>query len=126
MKAHSISSILACIAILTVTMPMLGQAPTAPPYTTGDDGTTVTRGQNPKPRAAGERARDSHERKRRIRLQSGRLKISKLPTNGVPQKIADLDFGHTSLSMVLLWRPVRELNLFCRICARPASFSRML
>jgi len=62
---------------------------------------TVTRGQNPKPRAAGERAATVTNAKNEF-VSNLDAKDFQVTDNGVPQKIADLDFGHTSLSMVLL------------------------
>ncbi len=102
MKAHSVSSILACIAILTVTMPMLGQAPTAPAIY--DPVTMVPQSQEGKIRsrvllvnvpATVTNAKDEF-------VSNLDAKDFQVTDNGVPQKIADLDFGHTSLSMVLL------------------------
>jgi VWFA-related protein len=102
MKAHRISWILACIAKLTMALPMLGQVPTPPAI--NDPATLAPQAQEGKIR-------------RRVLLVNVPVTVTnakdelvsnldakdfQVTDNGVPQKIADLDLGHASLSIVLL------------------------
>ena len=102
MKEHRVSWILACIAVLTAAMPMLGQAPSAPII--HEPGTPV-------PQAPEGRIR------KRVLLVNVPLTVTnakgelvsnleakdfQVTDNGVPQKIMYLDLGPTPLSMVFL------------------------
>src|SRR5207249_4002949 len=102
MKEHRVSWILACIAVLTAAMPMLGQAPSAPII--HEPGTPV-------PQAPEERIRKrvlSVTVPLTVTNAKGELvsnleaKDFQVTDNGVPQKIMYLDLGPTPLSMVFL------------------------
>lgn len=102
MKEHRVSWILACIAVLTAAMPMLGQAPYAPIIR--EPRTLVTQGPEGRIR-------------QRVLLVEVPLTVTnakgelvsnleakdfQLTDNGVPQKIMYLDLGPAPLSIVFL------------------------